>query len=563
VTATTSPSPGAPGTRAAAAGIVLTSLMAAQFLMTLDTSVLNVSIATVAEDVGTTVTGVQTAITLYALVMAAFTITGGKLGTIWGRKRAFTIGLVVYCSGSAVTAVAPNLTVLILGWSVLEGLGAALILPAIVGLVAANFDPVERRRAYGLVASASAIAVAVGPLVGGVLTTYASWRYVFAGEVVLGAVIYLLARRTADSPVEAGQRLDPLGTALSALGLTLIVYGILRSGSWGLVRPTPDAPAWFGLSPVLWLFLGGGIVLLGFGAWERRRLEGGGSALVDPELLRVAPLRSGLIAFFFQYLVQMGMFFVIPLYLSVALGLSAVATGVRLLPLSVALLVAAVGIPRLLPHASPRAVVRTGFLMLFGAIVVLIALLEVGSGPEIVTWPLLIGGLGAGALASQLGSVTVSSVAEARSAEVGGLENTAINLGSSVGTALAGAVLISALTASFLGGLSARADVPAALTDRATVELSAGVPFVSDDDVRAALADADVAPAAADAVVEANADARITGLRAGLGVLGLCCLLALFFQRAIPQVPAGEDADPGQDADPGRNDGGPRVATGT
>jgi MFS family permease len=548
VTATTSPSPGAPGTRAAAAGIVLTSLMAAQFLMTLDTSVLNVSIATVAEDVGTTVTGVQTAITLYALVMAAFTITGGKLGTIWGRKRAFTIGLVVYCSGSAVTAVAPNLTVLILGWSVLEGLGAALILPAIVGLVAANFDPVERRRAYGLVASASAIAVAVGPLVGGVLTTYASWRYVFAGEVVLGAVIYLLARRTADSPVEAGQRLDPLGTALSALGLTLIVYGILRSGSWGLVRPTPDAPAWFGLSPVLWLFLGGGIVLLGFGAWERRRLEGGGSALVDPELLRVAPLRSGLIAFFFQYLVQMGMFFVIPLYLSVALGLSAVATGVRLLPLSVALLVAAVGIPRLLP---------------FGAIVVLIALLEVGSGPEIVTWPLLIGGLGAGALASQLGSVTVSSVAEARSAEVGGLENTAINLGSSVGTALAGAVLISALTASFLGGLSARADVPAALTDRATVELSAGVPFVSDDDVRAALADADVAPAAADAVVEANADARITGLRAGLGVLGLCCLLALFFLRAIPQVPAGEDADPGQDADPGRNDGGPRVATGT
>ena len=145
MTAITSPPPGGPGARATAAGIVLTSLMAAQFLMTLDTSVLNVSIATVAEDVGTTVTGVQTAITLYALVMAAFTITGGKLGTIWGRKRAFTIGLVVYCSGSAVTAVAPNLTVLILGWSVLEGLGAALILPAIVGLVAVVSDPFVER----------------------------------------------------------------------------------------------------------------------------------------------------------------------------------------------------------------------------------------------------------------------------------------------------------------------------------------------------------------------------------------------------------------------------------
>ncbi|MBM3659774.1 MAG: MFS transporter [Actinobacteria bacterium] len=150
-----------------AAGVVLVTLASAQFLMALDSSVMNVSIATVAEDVGTTVTGIQTAITFYTLVMAAFMITGGKLGQILGRKRAFTIGLAVYCTGSFVTAISPNLTVLILGWSVLEGLGAALIMPAIVALVASNFPQSERPRAYGLIASAAAIAIAAGPLIGG------------------------------------------------------------------------------------------------------------------------------------------------------------------------------------------------------------------------------------------------------------------------------------------------------------------------------------------------------------------------------------------------------------
>ena len=169
----------------AAAGIVLLTLASAQFLMTLDSSVMNVSIATVAKDVGTTVTGIQTAITFYTLVMASLMITGGKVGQILGRKRAFAIGCVIYGCGSLTTALAGNLAVLIAGWSVLEGVGAALIMPAIVALVASNFGRDQRPRAYGLVASAGAIAVAAGPLIGGLLTTYASWRWVFAGEVVV------------------------------------------------------------------------------------------------------------------------------------------------------------------------------------------------------------------------------------------------------------------------------------------------------------------------------------------------------------------------------------------
>src|SRR5215472_1288687 len=181
-------SAGAEG-RAAAAGTVLLTLASAQFLMTLDSSVMNVSIATVAKDVGTTVTGIQTAITFYTLVMACLMITGGKLGSILGRKRAFAIGCVIYGCGSLITALAGNLAVLMIGWSVLEGVGAALIMPAIVALVASNFGRSERPRAYGLVAAAGAIAVAAGPLIGGLFTTYLSWRYVFAGEVLVVLVI--------------------------------------------------------------------------------------------------------------------------------------------------------------------------------------------------------------------------------------------------------------------------------------------------------------------------------------------------------------------------------------
>src|SRR3954462_1378346 len=197
---------------AAAAGAVLITLAAAQFVMVLDSSVMNVSIATVAKDVDTTVTGIQTAITLYTLVMASLMITGGKIGQIIGRKRAFAIGCVIYGCGSLVTAISPNLGILMLGWSFLEGVGAALILPAIVALVASNFARGERPRAYGLVASAGAIAVAAGPLIGGLFTTYLSWRWVFAGEVLVVLVILALTRRIADLPAEPGARLDLLGT---------------------------------------------------------------------------------------------------------------------------------------------------------------------------------------------------------------------------------------------------------------------------------------------------------------------------------------------------------------
>jgi MFS family permease len=510
------------------------TLAAGQFLMTLDSSVMNVSIATVAKDVGTTVTGIQTAITLYTLVMASLMITGGKIGQIIGRKRAFAIGCVIYGCGSFITAIAPNLGVLILGWSFLEGVGAALILPAIVALVASNFARAERPRAYGLVASAGAIAVAAGPLIGGLFTTYLSWRLVFAGEVLIVAAILVLTRRMADAAPENRVRLDLVGTVLSALGLGLVVFGILRAGEWGFVLPKPGAPEWLRLSPTLWLMFAGGAVLWLFMGWENRRIARGDEPLVNPAILQNPTLRGGLTAFFFQYLLQAGLFFAVPLFLSVALGLSAIATGVRLLPLSITLLLAAAGIPKVFPNASPRRVVQVGMLALFAGIVVMIAALEAGAGPEIVTWPMLLAGLGVGALASQLGAVTVSSVPDEQSSEVGGLQNTGTNLGASIGTALAGAVLISTLTTSFLTGIEQNPAVPAEVTSNATVELAAGVPFVSDADLQTALDEAGVPPAVADAIVDENATARLDALRASLSVLAVIALIALFFTRRIP-----------------------------
>ena len=516
------------------ATVVLFTLAAGQFLMTLDSSVMNVSIATVAKDVGTTVTGIQGAITAYTLVMAALMITGAKVGALIGRKRAFAIGCVIYGCGSFTTSIAQSLPVLLFGWSFLEGVGAALILPAIVALVAGNFPTERRPAAYGLVAAAGAIAVAVGPLIGGFCTTYFSWRWVFAGEVVLVIAILLLTRRIADAPVAERSRFDVVGAVLSATGLALLVFGVLRSAEWGWIHPKADGPAWAGLSPTVWLVLAGLFVIWLFFRWQARVESRGGEPLVRPAMLRNKQLNGGLTMFFFQYLAQAGLFFVVPLYLSVCLGLSALATGARLLPLSVTLLAAAIGVPRLLPAVSPRLVVRCGLFSLLVGTIVLLALLDTDSGPEIVFAPMLLLGLGIGALASQLGAVTVSAVPDDQSPEVGGVQNTMTNLGASLGTALAGSVMIAAVTSSFLLNVQQSPAIPERVKSQAQVELAGGVPFISDADLEAALDDARVDRRTTNATLDAYAEARLDGLRSALAILALLVLVALFAAQRIP-----------------------------
>jgi EmrB/QacA subfamily drug resistance transporter len=522
--------------RAGGATLVLLTLASGQFLMTLDSSVMNVSIATVAEDVGTTVTGIQGAITAYTLVMASLMIVGAKIGAMIGRKRAFAIGCIIYGCGSFTTSIAQSLPVLLFGWSFLEGVGAALIMPAIVALVAGNFPPARRPAAYGLVAAAGAVAVAIGPLIGGFCTTYFSWRWVFAGEVVVVLAILLLTRKIADAPVEQRPQLDLVGAVLSALGLGLFVFGVLRSAEWGWIKPKPDGPSWANLSPTIWLMLAGLFVIWVFFRWQARLETQGREPLIRPGMLRNEQLSGGLLMFFFQFLIQAGVFFVVPLFLSVCLGLSALDTGVRLLPLSVTLLIAALGIPRLLPNVSPRLIVRLGLFSLLLGTLVLLGGLDADAGPEIVFVPMLLVGLGIGALASQLGAVTVSAVPDDQSPEVGGIQNTATNLGASLGTALAGSLLFATLTSAFVTNIQQSDAIPSRVKSEAHVELAGGVPFISDADLEKALDEAGASSSTTDAALEAYQDARLVGLRSALAILALMALLALFLAQRIPKT---------------------------
>lgn len=533
--------------QAPGAGLVLAVLAASQFLMTLDSSVMNVSMAVVAADLGTTISGIQTAITLYTLVMATMMITGGKLGTIYGRRRVFALGLLVYAAGSLITALAPNLPVLLLGWSLLEGLGASLIMPAIVALVAANFPAEQRAGAYGLVAAAGAMAVAAGPLIGGAVTTFASWRYVFIGEVVLVLVILVFLRRIADVPASPG-RLDVVGSLLSVLGLGSVVYGVLRSSEWGWVAAKSGAPEVLGASPVIWLLVGGVVVVFTFLWWEQRLVRTGGDPLLRPALLRNRGLTGGLSMFFAQYLVQAGVFFTVPLFLSVVLELNALQTGLRILPLSAALLLAAAGIPRVAPRGNPRRIVQLGLGCVLAGVLVLVAGMDPGASAAVVALPMLLIGLGLGALASQLGAVTVSAVDDSESAEVGGLQNTATNLGASLGTALIGSVLLATLTSSVIAGIRDNPAVPDTVKQQASTQLVGGVPFLSDKQLDAALDRAGVPPDQAATIRTVNAEGRLTALRVAFGLTALLAAAGFLLTGRLPRrAPGSGPAPPATD----------------
>src|SRR3954465_691517 len=276
-------------------------LASAQFVMVLDSSVMNVAISQIVADLDTTIQGVQTAITLYTLVMAAFMLLGAKLGDILGRNRAFAIGLAIYGVGSLTTALSPSLPVLLVGWSGVEGFGAVLVIPAIAALIAANYEGKDRALAYALIGGITAIAVAAGPLIGGWVTTNYSWRWVFAGETVVVIAILLVRGQIAQAPrAEHRPKMDLVGAALSAAGLGLIVFGILMSSKWGFVLPrgaltiggTEITPLGFSIVP--FLILAGLALLAGFVLWEERRHRLGRDRLVDVTLLRIQRLRAGL-----------------------------------------------------------------------------------------------------------------------------------------------------------------------------------------------------------------------------------------------------------------------------
>jgi len=521
--------------------IPLLMLASAQFVMVLDTSVMNVAISQIVEDLDTTIQGVQTAITLYTLVMAAFMLLGAKLGDILGRNRAFAIGLIVYGVGSLTTALSPDLGVLLIGWSGVEGAGAVLVIPAIAALTAASYEGRERALAYALLGGVSAIAVAAGPLIGGWVTTEYSWRYVFAAETVVMIVILLL-RGQIPRPAAAARRprLDVVGVALSAGGLGLVVFAILRSSVWGFVVPrtppeidgTEITP--LGFSPVPFLVVGGLAVLAGFVVWEQRRARLGHDQLLDTTMLRIVPLRAGLSSLLGQQLILMGTFFVVPVYLQVVIGLDAFETGKRLLPLSLAMLVFALLGPRLAARRSPRTVAQLGLVAVSIGAAVMLATLDVELNDTGFKIALALVGAGAGLLASQLGNVIMSSVAPEQTSEGGGLQGTAQNLGSSLGTALIGAVLLASLATGVTERISQNPDIPAATREQITANVEEGIDIVPVSDVEKAATEAGLPPDQAQAVASDYGDAQLEALRLALGAVALAALLSLWFTRHLP-----------------------------
>ncbi len=519
-------------------------LAAAQFVMVLDSSVMNVSISQIVADLDTTVTGVQGAITMYTLVMAAFMLVGAKLGDIWGRDRAFGIGLAVYGLGSLTTALSPNLYVLLFGWSLVEGLGAVLVIPAIAALTAANYEGKDRAFAYGIIGGVAGAAIAVGPVIGGWVTTYYSWRYVFVGEVVIVIAVLLLRKRMQAAPrPEHPPKLDVGGAAFSALGLGLIVFGILQSSKWGWIWPL-DAPTIdgheitpLGFSLVPFLITGGVLLLWCFGLWEERRATLGLDALLDRTLLTIAALRAGLSTLMSQQLVLMGTFFVLPVYLQVVLGFDAFETGKRLLPMSITMLAAALTGPKLVTRLPPRAIVRIGLLAMGLAALVMTATIDVTLNETGFKLSLALFGVGAGLLMSQLGNVIMSSAPQEKTNEAGGLQGTAQNLGASLGTALIGSVLLTGL----LTGFNDRIAQNPALSDSTKTQISAatedGIEIVTAEQVHAAVIAAGATAAEADAITADYSEAELDALKKAMLAVALLALLSIVFTHRLPAKP--------------------------
>jgi EmrB/QacA subfamily drug resistance transporter len=516
-------------------------LAAAQFVMVLDSSVMNVSISQIVADLNTTVQGVQAAITFYTLVMASLMLLGAKLGDVLGRSRCFAIGLAVYGLGSLTTALSPNLAVLLIGWSTIEGIGAAMVMPAIVSLVAATYSGPRRATAFGAIGAAAGVAIALGPLIGGWVTTEFSWRYVFVGEVVVVIGILLVRRRVLPTlPVTNPPRLDLVGAALSAAGLGLAVFGILKSSTWGWVEPlaaptiggTEITP--LGFSVVPFLILAGVGFLMAFVAWEERRERRGEDALLDRALIRIVPLRAGLTSLLMQQLVLLGTFFVLPVYLQLVQGLNAFDTGKHLFPMSVTLFLAALAGPRLAGGFAPKRVAQAGFLALVAGAVLLLQTIDVELNGTAFGISLAVFGLGAGLLLSQLGNVIMSSADPSKVNEAGGLQGTAQNLGASLGTALIGSILIAALTSGFVQRVEDNPKVSAPVQAQVTKTAEQGIPVVTVDDVEKAAADAGATPQEAQALADDYGDAELRALKRAMGAVGVFALLALWFTRHLP-----------------------------
>jgi len=415
---------------------------------------MNVSISVIAKDLGTDVHAIQITITFFTLTMAALMIPGSKLTDIWGRKFCLMLGLIVYGLGALIATFAQGIGLLMFGYSLLEGVGTALLIPPVYILCTVSFlDLPTRARAFGVISAAGGIGAAAGPLIGGVITTTISWRASFALQVLVVALIIVLSRRLADPGVQGAKpKFDIIGTILSAAGLVFVVLGILQAGTYGWITASQNFTIGNtvvipqgGISPV-WLFVGiGALFLVGFFFWIRSRERAGKEPLLSTRLFHNRTSNLGLVTQLIQWFIIQGSFFVISVYLQEVHHYNSIQTGLALTPTTIGILIAGALAGRLAQRRTQKRLIWAGFVLTIVGMILLLLLAGLTSSSLASIPGLLLIGLGVGTMLTSSVNVVQSSFPDKEQGEISGLSRSASNLGSSLGTAIAGSVLVTTL----------------------------------------------------------------------------------------------------------------------
>ena len=496
-------------------------LSMAMFVLVVDTSLMNVSIAAVVRDLGTTVSGVQAAIALEALVSAAFILIGSKVGDLFGRKRAYVLGLLGYALGALAMAFAQGLTAIIVFWAIIGGLGASLLLPAMQSLVHGNFDGAERKRAYALVGAAAAIATAVGPLLGGFITTYLSWRVGFLLEVVLIAIVLSGIGLVRDVPYTGPRRVDVVGSLLSVLGMGGIVLGILVWQEGG--------------EAVAALLALGATALAGLVYWLRRRQRQDKPTLIDPRLFASPIFRRGVSGQLLQQVALGGMIIALPIYLQMVLEYNAMQAGLSLAPLSLSMFAVAVLAGKKAGQRRPASIIRLGFVLLTVGVAVLIPIVPRAEFGWALLVPLLIAGSGLGLLVSQLNNYTLSPISDERVSEAAGVNSAAGSFGLSFGLAFAGAIMLAALSLTFTKMADGSTVLPPAEKQQVAQALEENAELMTNTQLAQLLVNQP--PEIQDEIIRINTEARPISLQVALLIPLLAGLIGLFNSFRMMRLP--------------------------
>jgi MFS family permease len=484
---------------------------------------MNVSISAVIKDLDTTASGVQSAIALEALVSASFILISSKVGDLIGRKRAYVLGLLAYAVGALAMTVAQSLTAVVVFWALIGGLGASLLLPAMQSLIHGNFDGAARTKAYALVGAAAAIAAAVGPLLGGFVTTYLSWRVGFALEVVIIAVVLWGARLVRDVEYTGPRRIDLVGAVLSVIGMGGVVLGILVWQEGGELVGLLIAVGLAGLAALAW--------------WLVARKRAGRLTLLDPDLFRFPHFRLGISQQMLQQITLGGAMIALPLFLQMTLEYNAMEAGLSLAPLSLSMFGVALLAGRRAGGRRPAGIVLLGFVLSTLGTVAIIPLVPRADSGWWLLVPLLITGSGLGLLVSQLNNYTLSPIEEERVSEAAGVNSAAGSFGLSFGLAMAGGIMLAVLSFGFTNMVESSTVIPPAQQQHITTVLEDDAEIMSTTQLEHLLADE---PAAVRAeIVSINTDARDRSLQVALLVPALAGLVGIvngLRMRRLPDI---------------------------